>query len=199
MMMQLAAVQRKYLAVALLVFSVLFLTLLGFRPLWDQYTGGQAQIEQTRDHIARFESVQLRAKDNQLLLGEWQGYASLDQYLLAGKSSGLAAAGLQKKVKSVIVSAGGQLLSTRTLALDAGQLLQPVGIRVKMRANITAIKNIMHAFESHVPLLKIDEVAMILRDRANSSQRSRNNETAEPVIEIRFNISGYLELVEKQQ
>lgn len=198
MMMQLSAVQRQYLAVALFFSALIFLIFLVFHPSWKQYVDGQAQIEQTRDHIARFETVQLRAKDNQLLLEEWQGYASLTQYLLPGKSSDLAAASLQKKVKSVIVNAGGQLLSTRTLALDAGQLLQPVGIRVKMRADITAIKNILHAFESHVPLLKVDEVAMILRGQSSSSQRRRSNEAAAPVIEMRFNISGYLELAEQQ-
>jgi hypothetical protein len=199
MMQQLPAAQRKYLAIALLIFSVFLLTILVFRPLWNQYANGQAEVEQTRDHISRFESIQLRAKDNQRLLEELQGYASVAQYLLSGGSSDLAAARLQQKIKSIIVNAGGQLVSTRKLALDAGALLQPVGVRVKMRADINAIKKILHAFESHVPLLKVDEVAMIQRNRSSDSRRRSSHTNTAPVIEMRFNVSGYLELVGDKQ
>ena len=198
MMTQLPTIQRKSLAVFLLLVFVVLLVSLIFRPLWNRYVAGQTQIEQMRSHIAALESVQLRAEDNRILLQTWQRSASPGQYLLPGASPDLAAARLQKKIKSVIVNAGGQLISTRKLAHEAGQLLQSVGIRVKMRADIDAIKKILHAFESHVPLLKVDEVTMIQRGKDNTRQQRGNDEDASRVIEMRFDISGYIEPVRRQ-
>ena len=193
MMEKMSALNQRWLAVVLLLLSLLLLSVLFIRPLWGHFMNGQREIEQIRDHITRFEQLQVVAKENEKLLKNSKGPGSTAQYLLPAETPTLAAARLQKLLKSVIVNAGGELVSSRSLPLENDGLLQQVGVGIKIQANIDVIQRVLHTLESRVPVLKIDEVSMLRRQRRRASTRQAKVNRKPSVIEMRFNVSGYLQ------
>ena len=191
MMQQYTVIQRRVLALGFLLLASM-LSILLLEPVLDMYADNNRQIEQMRDHIHRFRHLQSVAEDNQRLLDEWQAFGSVQQYLLDGRTVGLVSASLQKLVKDIIQQANGQLISTRTVSYQEQDYLQRVGVRVKMQADIYAVQQVLHELESHVPLLRVDALFVSHIDPRRSRLRRIRGAEAAGMVEMQFNVSGYM-------
>ncbi len=94
--------------------------------------------------------------------------SALDPLLLTGASPAAAAAYLQQRVGTVASESGAILLSFELLPpVTAGDApLQVVAGRMRVTANTQSLRALLHALESHRPLLLLDNIFV----RARSDQ-----------------------------
>ncbi len=192
-MVALSPVHSRFLAFVLLAVAV-GMAVMGIAPLWERYMDNTGSIEQLRENIFRFERLAASSEASRQHLRRWKIDDQVTRYALQAGSPDLAAARLQERVKTVIKQAGGKLLSTQNLAPTDDGLFQRITVNVKMRGTIEALSETLYSLESGIPLLFVDNVVVSSR---SVRTRKRRRITVDQGMEVRFNLSGYLHLVEK--
>ena len=113
---------------------------------------------------------------------------------LEDKPESLAAADLQDRIKNIIESKGGNLISTQVVQQESSATFPAVRIRIQMRAGIKALQEITYSLESGEPTLLLDNVYLQKRNRS-ITRRSAFKSTAQTMadlIEVRFEVTGYI-------
>lgn len=105
--------------------------------------------------------------------------------LLPGTSMAAAAAYLQQQTGGLAAHSGALLLSFELPPpLDAGEApLQAVSGRIRVTANTTSLRALLHALESHRPLLLLDNVYV----------RARSDQDTVPGghLDVQMDVTGY--------
>lgn len=108
--------------------------------------------------------------------------------LLVGDSEALVGAELQEASKRIIRRAGGILVSTQLLQSgDDDPRFKRITVRVQMTAPIGALQRVLHAIESHRPLLFVDYFEI----KARKDRGAKVSSSAPQLLKVTFNIVGY--------
>lgn len=169
-----------------LVVGGLLMALVG--PLWSTYRDNREQVLQLRDHKLRYQRLASSIEPLKAQLQQMQGQNLLARYALPQESPGLAAARLQKRVKTMVAAAGGQLLSTQNLPPEQAGSFQRVTVNVKMRGSTEVLADVLYRLESAAPLLFVDN--LLVTSRVTRARRSKT--AGRSVLEVRFDLSGYV-------
>ena len=110
------------------------------------------------------------------------------EYFLEEKPNSLAAADLQRYLKSLIESHAGDLISTQPVADKNTDLFPDVTIKIHMRSNINSMHKILYQLETSTPMLFIDNV--IIQQHGQTTRRSRPQNPDQ--LDIRFDVTGYI-------
>lgn len=174
-------------ALLLLVSVVAALYLWAVEPLVAAYSRTDEAIAEARGMLERFD--RLGAARTKLT----QQAATLDTqttttlYYLAAGTDAMAAAALQGHVKSLIESSGGRVSSMQTLPTQQEQKLQRVALRLQMTATMPSLFHVLHALETGMPLLFLDNLD--IQDRL---RQSADGQDQEPELTVGFEVYGYL-------
>ena len=106
---------------------------------------------------------------------------------LENKAPAIVAADLQKKIKALVESSGGNLVSTHALTGGKEELFSKITVKVHMRTDIKALRNVFYQIAINEPLLFTENI-LIQKSRA----RSRKKQRVDNQIEVRFDVSGYM-------
>ena len=106
---------------------------------------------------------------------------------LENKAPAIVAAGLQKQIKILVESSGGTLVSTNPLTNKDDELYPSVTVKVHMRTDIDALRKIFYQMAINKPLLFTENI-LIQKPRTSSRNRKQSNNQ----IEVRFDVSGYI-------
>jgi hypothetical protein len=106
---------------------------------------------------------------------------------LENKAPAIVAADLQKKLKALVESSGGNLVSTHALTDGKEELFSKITVKVHMRTDIKALRDVFYQIAINEPLLFTENI-LIQKSRA----RSRKKQRVDNQIEVRFDISGYM-------
>ncbi len=105
---------------------------------------------------------------------------------LKSDASAIVAADLQKKLKTIIESSGGNLVSTHATTDKGDDIYPKITVKVHMQVEITALQTVFYQLEINKPLLFIDNV---LIQRRNASAKRQNKNSG--LLEVRFDVTGY--------
>jgi len=109
---------------------------------------------------------------------------------LEGDAPAIVAANLQKKLKTMVVSSGGNLVSTHAITGKDDDVYPKVTIKVHMQVDMKALQAVLYSLTTNKPLLFIDN---LLIQRRHTSSKRQNRNTG--LLEVRFDVTGYLSQV----
>jgi len=110
------------------------------------------------------------------------------KYFLEEKSNALAAADLQKHLKTLIESHTGDLISIQPFDDNKTDLFPKVTIKIHMRSNTNSMQQILYQLESSTPRLFIDNV--IIQQNRRTTRRRMPQDPDQ--LDIRFDVTGYI-------
>ena len=159
-------------------------------PWWMAWQARQEQARDTAERIARYRSVlatRPALEKGRARLRKW-----LDQghYLLTAENPELAAAELQKKIKKIVLDAGGDLVSTQTLTeAKRDQGFPQVVVQVRMKGDMGALGQVFYQLESGTPVITIEDLSL----RGRRIIRGRRGKRVESyIVDANFKVSAYL-------
>ena len=197
MIEQLNARQQRILAIGLLVvlLGAGYLTLV--QPIVSVHQRYNERIHELQDRLASYKKIASRRVSLQKEFDRIKRQASATQAgYFKGKTQSLAGAELQNRVKQVVESAGGNLISTQILqAQDESQEGKDkntpprVTIRIQMTGSVETVQKVFYKLESGQPRLFIDNAYL----RVKSPYLMGPNRQQSDQLDVRFNLYGFLQ------
>jgi len=167
------------------VFSLLFLVLIW--PALSARLAFYERIEALEFQYRKFTEITAQTPG---LRGELEQLRTLEtnrEGFLEEKSKALAAAGLQKQVKSLVEGVDGELVSTQVMNYSDDSLFPAISVQVHMRSDIEALQQLLYSIDSDQLLLLIDN--LLIQKRWQNSHRAQRSADQ---LEIRFDLSAFI-------
>jgi general secretion pathway protein M len=188
MIAQLPRVQRRILAVLLLLVAVGAVVRLVVLPIWTTFAQNRDAIAQTEDNIARYSRLSTQVEALRSIVDELEQADNLDRYVISQESEPLAAAALQDRIKSAVTNSGGTLTSTQVLPTVADQGFKRVIVNVRMAVSVDALQRVLYELENNLPYLLTDDIVILSR----GARKRRRKATAVDALDVRFNLYGFM-------
>jgi len=188
MIAQLPRVQRRILAVLLLLVAVAAVVRLVVLPIWTTFAQNRDAIAQTEDNIARYSRLSTQVEALRSIVDELEQADNLDRYVISQESEPLAAAALQDRIKSMVTNSGGTLTSTQVLPTVADQGFKRVIVNVRMAVSVDALQRVLYGLENNLPYLLTDDIVILSR----GARKRRRKATAVDALDVRFNLYGFM-------
>ena len=181
-------------AILILVIALLLVYLGCFHWFFLRHRDYSAEISDLSDQLGRYQRVaaQRSAYENQLQ--SLQDRKSDENLFLEGIDFNEAAAGMSERLSQMIsVQAEGscQIISRQPVRPRVQERFERVTVNVRMRCGIEDLKKILYSLETGVPMVIADEVT-IIKPRSRRRRPNTPETEAGELLDIRFNISGYL-------
>ncbi len=188
---QLIQNRDRWLAIAILIGVIGLFHVVAVMPLLSIASGYRESIEDLEFKLQRYKRIASQKDAVLNRSAEIKKKQASSKNFIARKSSALAAADLQKLIKSSVSSAGGGLTSTQVMPGREDNGVMRVGIKVRMSGNMKVLKSVLHRLESERPMLIIDK----LNIRSVKSRR-RDKKTRKLVssskLNVDFEVVGYM-------
>ena len=179
-------------------FGILLLLLLGLNLAitwpWLNLNGRYNEtLSEITDQIRRFQNLQAQGPQLEAQLKSLDREVGNASFYVNAETPALAAAALQKQVKSAVDGAGGKLTSTQNLPIKEEGNARRVAILVRMSGDVDALFKVLYDLEAESPLLFIDNLTV----RNRPTPRRRRSRRPQPVsnqysLDISFELTGYL-------
>jgi hypothetical protein len=150
-------------AVGLLLGAIAIALALTVLPLAGYITGQQAEIEQRRELLGRFEAF-TSAKGKVEALASQSDEAMRAGIFLAGETDALRAANLQALLTKAAATHGVRIRSARTLAPAEHDGLRFIGVQAEIDTGVQQLQAMILAFESMRPYLFIQTLQVSPHD-----------------------------------
>jgi general secretion pathway protein M len=174
------------LAILLALVSVAFSGIV--QPLLDDYRETRASVDRLEATLQRGHAGERERAQLQTELAALRKRQSSTGGVLQGTNESIAAAQLQDRLKASIEGAKGELKSTQMLpARDDGKFRR-ITVRAQVSLKMAALQRALYDVESAAPFLFLDNVSI----RVRSSPRDRDQAAQDPVLDVSFDLSGYI-------
>jgi general secretion pathway protein M len=180
-------------AVLILVILAIMVYLLCFHWFILRHLDYNSEIADLSDQLGRFERVAAQRTEYETLLQALQERKADENLFLSGKDFNEAAAGMSERLSQMITVQADdscQIFSRQPVRPRVQERFEKVTVNVRMRCGVEDLKKVLHSLETGVPMIIADEVTVI-KPRSRR-RRSSNQNAASGVLDIRFNMSGYL-------
>ena len=178
---------QRFLAVALLALLLAVVWRTAVRPLWQQWTHHEQLIVQQRSTIERLRSMAASRDRYAQALSQMRARSGVDDALMKSDTVTLAAAQLQREVKSLVESAGGSVVSAQAKdGVDEGPFAR-VQLDVRLSVSNIALQKVMHALETQRPIVIIEELLILA-----NSVRNKRASSADEMLDVRVSIAGFV-------
>ena len=178
----------RFVAALLLLLVVLFVAVVVVMPITDGFAVAEQSNEEYQAALARSRVLDLELKTITAQLAEIRQSQSSQSGFLQGANESLATAQLQNRIKSLVEAGGGELRSTQVLPVRDEGKFRRIIVRGQMATNTTAMQHIFYDIESASPYLILDNVDI----RARPSSRSQESTPEDAMLDVRFDIYGYV-------
>jgi len=179
-------------AVMLLIISLLLVYLLLFHWFFLRHREYAVELDQLRDQLGRFESVAATRDAAEQQLQDIRNSREDANLFLAEADFNEAAAAMSDRLGQMIrtnADADCQIVSRQPVRPRVQERYERVTVNVRMRCQPADLLNILYRLESEVPMLIIDSLNII---RPRSRRRVSVDSVGAEALDIRFNMSGYL-------
>jgi hypothetical protein len=172
--------------------GILFLVILAFYTVLIQpaISARSKNTERIEDLMFQSSKFTLSSQRSDLLKDEIANLKKQNpnkNNFLESKAPAIVAADLQKKIKALVDSSGGNLVSTHALTDGKEGLFSKITVKVHMRTDMNALRDVFYQIAINEPLLFTENI-LIQKSRASSRRKQRVNSQ----IEVRFDVSGYM-------
>jgi len=172
------------------------------RPLIEKRQFYRDHIQSMQANLGRLEAlVATRPELESRLAALQQDQGSKGAYLRE-TTPALAATGLRRRVKEIVQSSGGKLVSTQNLPMKEGQRFERVTLKVQMTGSTEALQQVLHGLESQRPYLFVDDLSVRAREIRRRRPRTRRDRrrrakprppaVKETRLTVTFQLYGYL-------
>jgi general secretion pathway protein M len=181
-------------AILILVILAILVYLLCFHWFILRHVEYNSEISDLSDQLGRFQRVAAQRTDYETLLQALQERKSDENLFLSGNDFNEAAAGMSERLSQMITVQADdscQIVSRQPVRPRVQERFEKVTVNVRMRCGIEDLKKVLYSLETGVPMIIADEVTVI---KPRSRRRRPGSEDADAggVLDIRFNMSGYL-------
>ena len=181
-------------AILILVIVLLVVYLTCFRWFILRHLEYSAEIEELSGQLGRYQRVAAQRAEYETLLQGLQDRRSDENLFLEGSDFNEAAAGMSERLSQMIsiqAEDSCQIVSRQPVRPRVQERFQKVTVNVRMRCGIEDLKKILYSLETGVPMVIADEVT-IIKPRARRRRANAQEPEAGQLLDIRFNMSGYL-------
>jgi general secretion pathway protein M len=181
-------------AVLILVIVLLLVYLGCFHWFLLRHGDYSAEISDLSEQLGRYQRVAAQRGAYENLLQSLQDRKSDENLFLDGIDFNEAAAGMSERLSQMIsVQADDscQIISRQPVQPRVQERFARVTVNVRMRCGIEDLKKILHSLETSVPMVIADEIT-IIKPRSRRRRANAQEPEAGELLDIRFNISGYL-------
>ncbi len=177
------------LSISILLLGLLFLYYLFVSPALVSRSNFNERYDELELQLAKYKKAEQQLVQLKNQISQLNNNPSQKAYYFENKPNTLAAADLQKQLKILIESHGGQIVSTQPIDDQDNDLFPKVTIKLHMRGNINTLQETLYALEFATPLLFIDNI--IIQNRVKRSASRRNQPNADQ-LDIRLDVIGYI-------
>lgn len=188
---------QRTLALALLVLILALVWRGALRPAWQQWSLGAQQVEQQRDRIARLRGMAGSREQFSRALADARAASGVDAALMDFASVTLAAAQLQQDVKSLVESAGGSVVSSQPVDAPSQGPFARAQLSVRLLINSEALQRVMHTLETQRPVVLIEDILILTRNRRRTRSRAATAASKE-MLDVRLSVVGFLARTAKE-
>lgn len=135
-------------------------------PLWRAHQAAQAKAGVLQAKLASYARVASARSAHEALRVRLEQSWKLEHLAFADTDPGRAAAQLQARLKSLVDSSGGKLLSTQMLPIEPEGAFYRLSARLRVQVSDEAIGNVLYRLESDVPYLFIEALTVTTRRSA---------------------------------
>jgi general secretion pathway protein M len=184
-------------ALALALLGLLLLAGYAFvvAPVIAAYRDTGQAIQEAGELLQRYRALAGERLQLSEQLAELEERAAQAGGYLEGSTDALAAVELQDRVRRIIEHAGGQLQSTQILpasAIDATAAVRRAALRIQLAIAIKGLQSVLYELESGQPYLFVNELTV----RQRRTRRRTNVPEEEPVLDVTFEVFGYVRVAE---
>ena len=177
---------------AVLTVSALLVSLAGLLIIWPLLAQNRAFDTEMADQVellVRLRNMAARQSGLEEELQKFRRTADESHYYIKAQTPALGAAELQKRVKRIIDTSRGKLVSTQALPIqDDGKAVR-IAIRVRMSIRPDALGGILHSLEGGRPPLFVENMSI----RARQTRRRRSQSSGpQQSIDVHYDLAGYM-------
>jgi hypothetical protein len=158
-------------------------------PVWALFADRDARIAEQRLLLARLAAIAGQESSVQAAMRETAEQLKRGE-LLIGPNDGVINADLQTRLKTMAMQAGAQLRSVQGLPATTSEQVRYAGARLEINGPLRSIERTLHAIESGRPYLFVTAGAL-------KPSHPTQNPRQEPVIEVRLDIFGAVQIEER--
>jgi general secretion pathway protein M len=184
---RLSTLQSRFLAVGLLLLSIVAVAAAVAIPALLLHRHYDSALAELTDRLQRFRRVAAQQPEWARLLEDLKS-RDATRFTLKNQATNLAAAELQDKVREAIESNGGRIVTIQTPPPREEGVFRQVGVNVQLFANTSNLQKILFTIESQVPHLFVDNVSM----RATAFRGFRPNPGVEPEVSVQADVSAFV-------
>lgn len=181
--------QMQRLAALAILAALVIAAVVGLiEPLVSAYVDARRTIAQDRAAVAHAELSGPDTAALQAELANLKAQTGPPPGALPGANESLAAAELQRRLKTAIEAANGEVRSMQTLPsrLDGG--FRRVTVRGQATLKIAGLREAVYDIETNSPLLFLDNVEVTARP----DQSGHPGAAEDPGLDVRFDLYGYM-------
>ncbi|MGZ5048296.1 MAG: type II secretion system protein GspM [Usitatibacter sp.] len=178
--------QSRHAAIAILVAAVVLAAAAVALPIWLLHRHYDAALAESADRLDRYNRLAAARPAIAQQLEAMRAKEPRKFFLRAGAPA-LSAAEAGEAVRAIVDASGGRLITMQApVTKDDGRYRQII-VNVQMTANVQAMRKILHAIETHVPYLFVDNLTV----RSQVPANFRPTPGAEPEMFLQFDVTGY--------
>ncbi|WP_456373484.1 type II secretion system protein GspM [Thiolapillus sp.] len=160
-----------------------------FYPWWSRMQFYDHAVNQAADHIQRYQRLLDSAPEQREQLKNLHQQLRKGKYFIAATNPELAAAELQKRVKTIVSEAQGKLVSTQKVDTQDEGIAREIRIKVRMKGDVEALSRVLHELEGQLPVVSVNNVS--IRSRRTVKGR-RTNRVEGYELDVNFELAGYM-------
>jgi general secretion pathway protein M len=181
-------------AILLLAIALIMVYLLVFHWFFLRHSEYAGELGDLREQLGRFEAVALLRESSENRLQSIRDSREDASLFLAEADFNEAAAAMSDRLGQMVRTQAEQdcqIVSRQPVRSRVQERYERVTVNVRMRCQPTDLLQIMYRLESEVPMMLVDELN-ITRPRARRRRTGGNVVEVSESLDIRFNMSGFL-------
>jgi general secretion pathway protein M len=182
----------KLTAALLLVIALLVVYLLCFHWFILRHLAYSEEISGLDDQLNRYRRVAAQKEQVEEQLQVLQGRRSESNLFLEEGDFNEAAAAMSERLNQTLSSFADdscQIVSRQPVRARVIERFEKVTVNVRMRCDIEDLMQMLYTLETGVPMIFAEELTVI---KPRARRRSRQVVVDDGLLDIRFNMSGYL-------
>lgn len=180
------------LASFLILLALLILVFFAcIQPATSYYNERKEVLSKQQERLYKYQQITVQKDKLIPLYKRSLKTTNQHKYFLPKMTPSLAAAELQKKVKTLIAQQKGQLVSTQQIPTKADEVFTAVKIRVHMKSDLESLRTVLYELESSKPLTFVDNLQIQQVASSRRNNRLNNTPTIKP-LDTRFELKVYM-------
>ena len=188
-MMRLPPLLGKALALAVPLGFLALIYAAAVSPVLDTYAISRDRVSELEAALARYDRSAREQAPRRAELAALKQRQEAQGGFLDGSNDTLLAAQLQNRIKALVGSGDGELVSAELLPVQEEGRIRRIAVRAEFSSSMAGVLHVFHGLESAYPFFFIDNVAL----RAEAPRRlSRAAYHPDGRIDVRFEAYGYV-------